>query len=134
MATIAFLEPYLPFADSPRPASAGLDLVQMLLMSALDKLDRAFQAHEAGRWVEKGFYLGRAAGVVEALREALDLESGGQTAQALERAHRHLAQALRLAALEDVPEALDQARDGIRQLSAGWQAALYRTSPLKGTA
>lgn len=133
MTTIAFLEP-VPFADPARQAKVGLDLVQMLLMSALDKLDRARQAHEAERLVEKGFYLGRAAGVVEALREALDLESGGQTAQALERAQQRLVRALQLAALEDAPEGLAQAREGVLQLSAGWQAAICKTSLLKGTA
>jgi flagellar protein FliS len=134
MATIAFLEPY---SRSTSDASSGTDhgdLIQALILSALRKVDQARRAHETGQPVEKGFYIGRATSVVDALRDALDMDSGGQTARDFDRVYAHIDLCLQLAVHEEALEPLDRAREAVAHLAACWRAASCRSSVLKGTA
>jgi len=134
MATIAFLEPYLRLNEMPELVPEGADLVQALIMSVHRKIDQAEQAHVTGRLVEKGFYLGRATAVVDALRDVLDIESGGLNAQDFDRVYSHIDLCLQLSVTEEAPDTLFQAREAVCRMSACWQAASCKSSVLKGTA
>jgi flagellin-specific chaperone FliS len=129
------MEPYARVDIDKSPRASQVEIVQVLIVSALHKIDEARSAHQAGRPVEKGFYLGRATVVVDTLRDALDVEGGGTMAQDFDRVYEHIDLCLQLAVTEpDAETPLASARDAISQLSACWHAANVPPSLLKGTA
>jgi flagellar protein FliS len=91
-------------------------------MSTLKKIEQSHRALTAGRPVEAGFYVGRATSIVDALRDALDLESGGQMARDFDSIYDHIDTCLQVAVGDAAPEALDRAREAVCRLSALWQA------------
>ena len=122
MASIALLEPYEHSTAAPEQSDYRAELAQALIMSALKKIGQAGQALETERPVEAGFYIGRATSIVDALRDALDLESGGQTARDFDCIYNHIDNCLQIAVGEAAPDALVRAREAVCQLSALWQA------------
>ncbi len=128
MAVIAFLNPYLRTEDPPESPESSSDLVQILILSALQKLEQARMAHDSGRWVEKGFYLGRASGIVDALHDVLQLESAGPSARELGRIYNQIPLYIQTATLEENQGAVARAREAICRLSACWQAQSCRTA------
>jgi flagellar protein FliS len=134
MASIAFLEPYIRVADAPMDETFRGELVSLLITSALKKIDQAKRAHDEARPVEKGFYLGRATAIIDALRDTLDVEAGGQSARDFDKVYEHIDLCLQVCVQDDSLEGLRQAREAICRLSACWQAAQCKTSLLKGTA
>jgi flagellar protein FliS len=131
MATIAFLEPYLRGDAAVAAPASHADVVPVLFMSLLRKIEQARRAQDNDRPVEKGFYLGRATAIVDALRDALDLGEGGQLATDLDRIYGHIDLCLQISVGEAAVDPLDLARQAIRQLFTCWPAG--QTGPL-GTA
>ena len=70
MASIAFLEPYLRVSEVPMAETFRGELVSLLITSALKKIDQAKRAHDTARPVEKGFFLGRATAIIDAVLKA----------------------------------------------------------------
>jgi len=134
MAAIAFLEPYLRSEKETEKSFDTDQLIRMLFLSALNKIDHAQKARGDGMSVEQGFYVGRTTSIVDALRDAIDMESGGQTAQDYDRVYDHIDLCLQIAVKEPESDALQQAREALSQLSACWQANACKTSWLTGTA
>ncbi len=134
MASIALLEPYQHTATAPAQGAQRVELAQALIMSALKKIEQAQLALGGGRPVEAGFYIGRATTIVDALRDALDLEAGGQTARDVDCVYDHIDTCLQIAVAEAAPEALKQAREAVCRLSALWQAGQCSGALGAGTA
>jgi len=134
MASIAFLEPYVRSTEIPPQAADGDQLIQILFLSALKKIDQAQEAKRSGRQTEQGFYIGRTTSIVDALRDALDMDAGGQAAQDYDRVYDHIDLCLQIAAREPESEALAHAREALCQLSACWRANSCKTVLIKGTA
>ncbi len=136
MASIAFLEPYVRNDTHPlSPQQENADqMIQLLFLSALKKIDQAATSGREGKPVEQGFYLGRATSIVDALRDALDMEEGGDKARDYDRVYEHIDVCLQVAVYDPDSGALAQARDAIGQLSAVWRANSCKTVLLKGTA
>ncbi len=122
MASIALLEPYEHTATAPEQNDHRAELVRALIMSALKKIDQSSQALKAERQVEAGFYIGRATAIVDAMRDALDMNSGGEMARDFDCIYDHIDTCLQIAVGEAAPEALARAREAVCQLSALWQA------------
>lgn len=122
MSAIAFLEPYIRTTASAAEPDERSELIRALIVSALKKIEQSRQALDAERPVEAGFYIGRATAIVDALRDTLDLESGGRMARDFDRVYDHIDLCLQVAVGESAPEALDRAREAVCQLSACWQA------------
>ena len=122
MASIAFLEPYQHSSNSPVAGDHQAQLVRALILSTQKKIEQAHLALLADRAVEAGFYIGRATAIVDALRDALNLESGGQMARDFDCIYDHVDTCLQIAVGDAAPEALAQAREAVCQLSALWQA------------
>ena len=134
MASIAFLEPYEHATVSPIPGDRRAELVWALIMSGLKKIEQAHQAFEGGRPVEAGFYIGRATSIVDALRDALDLQAGGQKARDMDNIYEHIDTCLQIAVGDAAPEVLLKAREAVCRLSALWQAGQCDDALGSGTA
>lgn len=134
MAAIAFLEPYERSTPAPKATSSNSEIIPVLILGALKKIDQARQAHLKDGSVAKGFYIGRATSIIDALRDTLDVESGGENALDYDRVYQHIDNCLLIAVEEDLVEPLEHARNAICQISACWQASNCSTSLLKGTA
>jgi len=134
MSSIVFLEPYVRTTETTTDSNEKANLVQALIMSALKKIDQARHAHEEGKPVQAGFFIGRATAIVDALRDALDLEIGGQTARDFDQVYEHIDLCLQFAVLEATGETLAQARESICRLSVCWRSARHASTLLSGTA
>lgn len=134
MSSIAFLEPYVRSTESSSEATDKASLVQALIMSALKKIEQARQANMDGKPVQLGFYIGRATAIVDALRDALDLESGGQAAKDYDRVYEHIDLCLQIAVVEATEQTLGQAREAICHLAVCWRANRQASDLLSGTA
>ncbi len=134
MSSITFLEPYVRSTESATDTAEQTSLVQALIMSALKKIDQAHQAHGEGKLVQLGFFIGRATAIVDALRDALDLESGGQAARDFDQVYEHIDLCLQIAVLETTVETLAQAREAVCRLSVCWRSARHPSALLSGTA
>jgi flagellar protein FliS len=134
MASIALLEPYEHTTVAQERADHRSVLIRALIMSALKKIDQSAQALAHERPVEAGFYIGRATSIVDALRDALDLEQGGQVARDFDSIYDHVDTCLQVAVGDAAPEALAKAREAVCQLSALWQADQYSDALGAGTA
>ena len=122
MASIALLEPYQHGGATSADSGYGTDVIRALILSAQRKIEQARLALEAERPVEAGFYIGRTTSIVDALRDALDIESGGQMARDFDCIYEHIDACLQVAVCDVAPQALRQAREAVSQLSVLWQA------------
>jgi flagellar protein FliS len=95
------------------------ELILMLLDGIVQKIDAAKNAHDRGELTEKGFYLGRATNIVDALRNMLDLRSGGQVAQDLETIYHHVDLLLQAAIDPAGLGYLDEAAEIIENMAIG---------------
>jgi len=134
MASIALLEPYEHSSSAPTADSRRVEMVQVLIMSGLKKIDQAHKALVGDRPVEAGFYIGRATSIVDAMRDVLDMDSGGQMAKDFDSIYDHIDTCLQIAVGEAAPEALSRAREAVCQLSALWQAEQCTDALGAGTA
>jgi len=133
MASIALLEPYERSTGHTDQPGIEPDLVSVLILGAQKKIDQALAAHFEGNFTAKGFYIGRATSIIDALRDALDLESEGAAGRDYDRVYASIDAHLQLAIEEPVSEPLSCAREGICRLSALRQAGLCDTSMIRGT-
>ncbi len=66
------------------------EVIQMLVNGVVKKIEDALEADANGELTVKGFYLGRATGIIDALRNMLDTVNGGQTATDLDTIYNHV--------------------------------------------
>ncbi len=134
MTSIAFLEPYVRVDAQSNEERDQSGLVQALIMSSLKKIDQARRAFDEGRPAQMGFFIGRATAIVDALRDALDIESGGQTAKDYDQVYEHIDLCLQIAVVEATDETLAQAREAVCKLSVCWRSSRHPEEVLSGTA
>lgn len=97
------------------------ELVQLMLDGAAARIAAARGALEAGETALKGELVGKAIGLVEGLRVALDHERGGDLAANLSALYEYMARRLLEANLRNDAAALDEVASLIRELQAGWR-------------
>jgi len=96
------------------------DLVKMLVEGAIVKMQGAIEAHDNGEMILKGFLIGRATGIIDALRNGLDLENGGQEVHDLEVVYNHIDLCLQAATDVDCHGYLLEAVDIMAGMASAW--------------
>ena len=114
--------------DYQRPEEGDLsslmgkdEVVKMLVEGAIEKMELAVQATADGEMVLKGFLLGRTTGIIDGLRNMLDLNFGGQQVHDLETIYSHIDLCLQAATDPANHGYLLEALELMRGMAAAWQ-------------
>ncbi len=105
--------------------AAGADphrLIQMLMEGGLTRLAQARGAMERQQVAEKGELISKAIGIVNGLRQSLDLEQGGEIALNLDGLYDYMARRLMEANLKNDPLILEEISSLLREVKEGWDA------------
>ncbi len=107
--------------DTAAAATLAEDsLVKMLVEGAIEKMHQAVKAHQDSELVLKGFLIGRTTGIIDALRNGLDLETGGQQAHDLDVIYNHIDLCLQAATDPEAHGYLLEALDIMLGMASAW--------------
>ncbi|NLU11854.1 MAG: flagellar export chaperone FliS [Gammaproteobacteria bacterium] len=97
-------------------------LIQMLMEGGLTRLAQARGAMERNQTALKGELVGKAIAIVGGLRQALNLEQGGELAVNLDNLYAYMTTRLMEANLKNDPAILEEVADLLREVKSGWDA------------
>src|SRR5699024_6827134 len=97
-------------------------LIQMLLEGGLTRLAQARGAMQRDQVAEKGELISKAIGIVGGLRQALDMEKGGEIAENLDRLYEYMTTRLMEANLKNDPAIVEEVSELLREVKTGWDA------------
>ena len=97
------------------------DVVKMLVEGAIDKMEQAVKAEEDGEMILKGFLLGRTTGIIDGLRNMLDLNFGGEEVHDLDTIYHHIDLCLQAATDSSNHGYLLEALDLMQGMASAWQ-------------
>ncbi len=112
----------------------GHRLVMLLFEGAMERINAARAALEAGNLARKGELIGKAVTILGGLRETLDFEAGGELAENLDRLYDYIQRRLLQAHVKNDPAGMTEAVELLRPLAEAWAAipeAARRPSPAK---
>ena len=113
------LKDYEKMEDRYEIPPSNQEMLLMLINGVTDKIESALDADARGELTEKGFYLGRATGIVDALRNMLNPTTGGQTAQDLDVIYNHVDLCLQAATAPENNAYLHEAMEIMENLAIG---------------
>lgn len=97
-------------------------LIQMLMEGGLTRLAQARGAMERNQTALKGELVSKAIAIVGGLRQALNLEQGGELAVNLDNLYAYMTTRLMEANLKNDPAILEEVADLLREVKTGWDA------------
>ena len=97
-------------------------LIQMLMEGGLTRLAQARGAMERNQTALKGELVSKAITIVGGLRQALNLEQGGELAVNLDNLYAYMTTRLMEANLKNDPAILEEVADLLREVKSGWDA------------
>ncbi|AGI23642.1 flagellar protein FliS [Pseudomonas sp. ATCC 13867] len=97
-------------------------LIQMLMQGGLERMAQARGAIERGQLAERGELISKAIGIVGGLREALNLEQGGELASNLDRLYGYMTERLLEVNRSGNSAILDEVSGLLREVKSGWDA------------
>ncbi len=97
------------------------EAVKMLVAGAVEKMQQAVQAHLDNELILKGFLLGRTTGIIDGLRNMLDLNFGGQQAFDLETIYSHVDLCLQAATDPANHAYLEEALELMQGMASAWE-------------
>ncbi len=97
-------------------------LIQMLMEGGLTRLAQARGAMERNQTALKGELVSKAIAIVGGLRQALNLEQGGELAVNLDNLYAYMTTRLMEANLKNDPAILEEVADLLREVKSGWDA------------
>ncbi|BCX81407.1 flagellar protein FliS [Methylomarinovum caldicuralii] len=100
----------------------GHRLVMLLFEGALERINAARAALEAGNLARKGELIGKAVTILGGLRETLDFEAGGEVAENLDRLYDYMQRRLLEAHVKNRPELMQEVAGLLRPLAEAWAA------------
>ncbi|QLF91888.1 flagellar export chaperone FliS [Pseudomonas sp. ABC1] len=95
-------------------------LIQMLMEGGLTRLAQARGAMERGDIALKGTLIGKTVGIVNGLRQGLDLSAGGEVATNLDRLYVYMNTRLTEANVRNDISILDEVSNLLREVKSGW--------------
>lgn len=110
---------------STQAQAAGADphrLIQMLMEGGLTRLAQARGAMERQQIAEKGELISKAIGIVNGLRQSLDIEQGGEIAVNLDSLYDYMVRRLMEANLKNDSAILEEVSGLLREVKEGWDA------------
>lgn len=97
-------------------------LIQLLMEGGLNRLAQARGAMQRGQLAEKGQLIGKALDIIGGLREALDLEKGGEYAARLDALYAYMSRRLVEANRRNDQALLEEVAGLLRNIKEGWDA------------
>jgi len=97
-------------------------LIQMLIEGGLTRLAQARGAMERNQTALKGELVGKAIAIIGGLRQALDVQKGGEIAENLDRLYEYMTTRLMEANLKNDPVILEEVSGLLREVKNGWDA------------
>ena len=97
-------------------------LIQMLMEGGLTRLAQARGAMERNQTALKGELVGKAIAIIGGLRQALDVQKGGEIAENLDRLYEYMTTRLMEANLKNDPVILEEVSGLLREVKNGWDA------------
>ncbi len=97
-------------------------LIQMLIEGGLTRLAQARGAMERNQTALKGELIGKAIGIVGGLRQALDVEKGGELAVNLDSLYEYMTTRLMEANLKNDTVIIEEVSELLREVKSGWDA------------
>ena len=95
-------------------------LIQMLMEGALQRIAQARGALQHGNVPLKGEQISKATAIIGGLRDALNVNEGGELAANLDRLYAFMQQRLSEANLKNDAAMLDEVSELLREIKAGW--------------
>jgi flagellar secretion chaperone FliS len=95
-------------------------LVVMLMDGALERIAAASGLMKHGGGVEKAQLLNRAVGIIDELRNSLNLKEGGAIATNLDSLYEYMCQRIIQANAQDKPEWLDEVSRLLSEIRSAW--------------
>ena len=95
-------------------------LIQMLMEGGLSRLAQAKGAMERGQLALKGELISQSISIIGGLREALDLQQGGEVAENLDRLYDYMTARLLEANLKGNMQIIDEVAGLLRNIKTGW--------------
>jgi flagellar protein FliS len=95
-------------------------LIQMLLEGGLSRIAQAKGAMQNQKFQLKGQLIGKAINIIAGLRDALNLETGGELAQRLEALYVYMSKRLAEANRANDERILDEVAGLLRNIKEGW--------------
>ncbi len=99
----------------------GHRLVRLLFDGAIERIQAAKTALEAGNLVRKGELIGKAITILGGLRETLDFEAGGELAENLDLLYGYMQKRLLEAHVKNQPEGLAEVIGLLQPLADAWR-------------
>jgi len=100
-------------------AASKYEIVPMLLNGIIDKINQAKEAERAKSYAEKGFYLGRATGIIDALRNMLSMSD--EVSNDLDNIYSHLDLLMQASAEDTSSDYLDEALEILEGVTSYWE-------------
>jgi|SRR5690554_794589 len=123
MNAMTALQQYQSVNHQAQAASADPHrLIQMLMEGGLTRLAQARGAMEREQTALKGELIGKAIGIVNGLRQSLDVEKGGEIAANLDGLYDYMVRRLMEANLKNDPAILEEVSGLLREVKEGWDA------------
>lgn len=97
-------------------------LIEMLLEGGLTRLAQARGAMQRNQVALKGELLGKAIDIIGGLRQALDVEKGGELAENLDRLYEYMTTRLMEANLKNDTAIVEEVSELLREVKSGWGA------------
>jgi flagellar secretion chaperone FliS len=102
-------------------------LIQMLMEGALQRLAEAKGAIQRNKANVKGEAIGKAISIVSGLRDALNIEVGGEMAQNLDDLYDYMQRQLLQSNLKDDENIIEEVIGLIRTIKSGWDAITHES-------
>lgn len=100
-------------------------LIQMLMEGGLGRIAQAKGAMERGQYAQKGMLIAKTMGIIGGLREALNLEVGGELAQSYANLYDYMNRRLVEANRSNEAEILDEVSGLLRTIKEGWDGIAH---------
>jgi len=100
-------------------APSKYEIVPMLLNGIIDKINQAKEAERAKSYAEKGFYLGRATGIIDALRNMLNMAD--EISNDLDNIYNHLDLLMQASTEDTASDYLDEALEILEGITSYWE-------------
>jgi flagellar biosynthetic protein FliS len=104
------------------------DIVPLLMNGIIEKINQAKEAERAGCYTEKGFYLGRATGIIDALRNMLNTQD--EIAADIDNIYNHLDLLMQASAEDKASGYLDEALEIVESMANFAEPELPMEMPL----
>lgn len=104
---------------------AGADryeIIQMLMAGAVEKMVFAKVSIEKKQLEAKAEHISKASAILEALRECLDFEVGGEVTENLYALYSYMIDRLLDASLKNDPKIIDEVMNLLKEIKSAWDA------------